>query len=109
MRPALIVLLVAALCGTALLVPAAALARSGNECRHLNQKIDHFERLEERARALDNDLWVDRIHDHLEHIRERRSHTCPGYSDSDVAAQQMQQLLKFAAKGAVTFFTMGMY
>ena len=109
MRPGLVVLLLAAACSTALLAPAVARAGGSSECRYLNQKIDHFERLEERARTLENDLWVDRIHDHLEDLRERRSQSCPGYSDSEVAARQMQQLLKLAAKGAVTFFTMGMY
>jgi hypothetical protein len=109
MRPALVALLFVAACSAALLAPTAARAGGSGECRYLSQKIDHFERLEERARTLENDLWVDRIQDHLDQLRERRSQSCPGYSDSDVAARQMQQLLKFAAKGAVTFFTMGMY
>ena len=109
MRSGLVVLLLAAACSAALSAPAAARARGSSECRYLNQKIDHFETLEERARTLENDLWVDRIHDHLDNLRERRSQSCPGYSDSDVAARQMQELLKLAARGAITFFTLGMY
>jgi hypothetical protein len=76
MRPALVALFLAAACSATLLVPAAARAGGGTECRYLNQKIDHFERLQERARALENDLWVDRIDEHLPRAR------CSSFSSS---------------------------
>jgi hypothetical protein len=103
MRTALAVLLLATS-----LAPLAARAES-SECRHLNTQISFFEGRMARADELDNGVWQDRFDEPLDELVDRRKQRCPGYSDSEIAAQQMQQLLKLAARGAVTFFTMGMY
>jgi hypothetical protein len=90
-----------------LLAPALASATSPGRCRQLNHRIGHFEAMEQRADQLGNDIWKDRFHEHLASLKAERK-TCPGYSDSEVAAAQMRELLKLAAQGAITFFTMGM-
>jgi hypothetical protein len=76
-------------------------------CEHIHLQIAHFEAQAERADQLGNDLWEDRFSDHLADLKSQRK-ACPGFSDSEVAARQMRELLKLAARGAVTFFTMGM-
>ena len=42
-------------------------------------------------------------------LEERREERCPGYGDSTEAAQALQRLIELAAKGALTFFTMGAF
>jgi hypothetical protein len=90
-----------------LLAPGISWATSPGRCRQLNHRIAHFEAMEARADQLGNDLWEDRFHDHLAALKSERK-SCPGYSDSEVAAAQMRELLRLAARGAITFFTMGM-
>lgn len=99
------------LLGFALLAPGLADARpqGSAECRHLTSQIEFFGARVERARKLDNDVWEDRLTGHLRGLVKQREDRCPGYSDSKQAAQAFQRLLELAAKGAVTFFTMGAF
>ena len=48
-----------------------------------------------------------RFRDHLADLKDERK-SCPGYSDAEIAAQQMRELMRLAAWGALKFFTMGM-
>jgi hypothetical protein len=89
------------------LAPAAGWANPEARCQHLHLQIAHFEAQMERADQLGSDLWEDRFRDHLAELKSQRK-SCPGFSDSEIAAQQMRELLKLAARGALTFFTMGM-
>ena len=89
------------------LAPAAGRANSQARCAFLHMQIAHVEAPEARADQLNNDLWKERFHKHLAYLKTQRKE-CPGWSDSEIAAQQMRELLKLAARGALTFFTMGM-
>jgi hypothetical protein len=100
------------LLGFALLAPGLASAEGGRgsgECRHLTNQIEFFESRLTRAEQLGNDVWEVRLSQHLEGLRERRAERCPEYSDSAQAMKQLEALLALAAKGAATFFTMGMF
>ncbi|MDH3520949.1 MAG: hypothetical protein OEM49_10885 [Myxococcales bacterium] len=90
-----------------LLAPSGAAADEQARCRYYEVQIAHFETMSKRADALENDEWVDRLDTHLSSLKQSQK-SCPGHSDSEVAARQMQELFKLAARGAVTFFTMGM-
>jgi hypothetical protein len=76
-------------------------------CENIHLQIAHFEAQAKRADELGNDVWKDRFGDHVADLKSQRK-ACPGFSDAEVAARQMRELLKLAARGAVTFFTMGM-
>lgn len=76
-------------------------------CEHIHLQIAHFEAQAERADQLGSDLWEERFRDHLADLKTQRK-ACPGFSDSEVAARQMRELLMLAARGAATFFTLGM-
>jgi hypothetical protein len=89
------------------LAPAAGSANPKARCEHLNLQIAHFEAQMARADQLDSDLWADRFSDHLDDLKSQRK-SCPGYSDSEIAAKQMRELFELAARGAISFFTMGM-
>ena len=95
--------------GIALLAPAVAGARSTGsaECRYLSSKIEFFESRAERARQLGNELWEERLGNHLAMLEKRRAGRCPGYGDGAAAMQALERLIELAAKGALTFFTMG--
>ena len=100
------------LLGIALLAPSLASAggrQGSSECRDLTTQVDFFAARLERAEELGNELWQERLGRHLAELRERRSTRCPEYSDSAQAMKQLEELLALAAKGAATFFTMGMY
>jgi hypothetical protein len=96
----------------ALGIPGLASAEGGRgsgECRHLTNQIDFFEDRLETAEQLGNELWEARLAGHVDGLRERRATRCPEYSDSAEAMRQLEQMLALAAKGAATFFTMGMF
>ena len=89
------------------LAPAASWANPKARCEYLNLQIAHFESQMARADQLGNDLWEDRFDNHLDELKNQRK-SCPGYSDREIAAQQMRELFELAARGALKFFTMGM-
>jgi hypothetical protein len=79
------------------------------ECSRLRRQIDHFSNMHARAAALDNDLWQARTKEHVQLLRGMQAARCPGDVPVDTTAEAFKQLLKLAAKGAVTYFTMGAY
>jgi hypothetical protein len=83
------------------LAPAAATAQAAGsaECRYLTSL--------ERAEQLDNEVWQERIASHVERLSERRREQCPGYGDGDAARAAFTELVDLAARGALSFFTMG--
>jgi hypothetical protein len=83
--------------------------QGSSECRYLTSQIEFFEARVDRAQELRNALWEDRLESHLAGLKRQREDSCPGYSDSEVASQAFQRLLELAAKGALTFFTMGAF
>lgn len=93
------------------LVPGMASAQNAGsaECRHLTTQITHFEGRLDRAEQLDNALWMDRIESHIDRLSERRREQCPGYGDGDAAREAFNSLVELAARGALTFFTMGAF
>ena len=97
--------------GLALLLPAAADARpqGSAECRHLTTQIDFFAIRLGRAQELGNELWEERLESHLEALVDKRAARCEGYSDTDQAWEALERLVELAAKGAVTFFTLGAF
>ncbi len=99
-----------ALCLAAPSVASAESVLAGaNECRRLTQQIDHFETMYSRAEDLDNELWQERIDDHLDILRKRRAENCPGYGPEEQMAQQFQTLLKLAGQAALSYFTFGAF
>ena len=97
------------LLGLALLTPGLASARpvGSAQCRHLSSQIEFFQGRVERARKLRNDVWVERFGDHLAGLEKQRKDRCPGYGDSEEAYKILERLIQLAAKGAITFFTLG--
>lgn len=77
------------------------------ECSRLRRQIDHFRMMQRRAEVLDNELWADRMNGHLELLYGMQAARCPGDIPVDTAAEAWKQLIKLAAKGALTYFTMG--
>ena len=99
------------LLGLALLAPGLATARpqGSAECRYLSTQIEFFESRVERAKQLGNAVWEERLGNHLDGLEEQREDRCPGYGDGKAAYQALEQLIQLAAKGALTFFTMGAF
>jgi hypothetical protein len=91
----------------ALLVPLAGSAENPARCQYIATQIKYFDDMAQRAESLGNDVWVQRFDQHLSELKQRQK-ACPGYSDSEVAARQFQELAKLAARGALRFFTLGM-
>lgn len=96
-------------CSFLLASAASAQPVGSSECRYLTTQIRFFEDRVERARALGDDVWEDRIDAHVDQLTERRAARCPGYGDGDAAAAAFAQLVDLAARGALTFFTMGAF
>jgi hypothetical protein len=100
------------LLGIALLLPSIAWSdppQGSAECRHLTTQINFFAIRKGRAQELGNELWEERLDQHLQNLVERRAERCEGYSDSDQAWEALDKLVQIAAKGAVTFFTLGAF
>lgn len=90
----------------ALLAPVAAQA-SKAQCMRYNQQIGYFETMVDRAGAAGRPEWKAMYKAEVAEIKHKRSAECPGYGAAEVAAAQMRELLRLAAQGAMTFFTMG--
>lgn len=96
-----------------LLAPIGASAVSAGpagpaECARLRRQIDHFQRMVDRAKALDSDLWTGRIGSHLGMLRGRQLDRCPqDVPRDDSTAKAFMQLLRVAGSAALTYFTFG--
>ena len=77
------------------------------ECARLARQIDHFTMMADRAEALENELWTERLEDHLELLRGMQAARCPDDVPIDEAAEAFKFLVKLAAKAALTYFTFG--
>ena len=90
-----------------LLLPGAASA-GRVECDRLERQIGHYQGMLDRAKELDNELWVERTEAHLDRLRERHDDKCPKFDENIDTAAALAHLFKVAGKAALTFFTMGM-
>ncbi len=100
------------LLGIALLTPGLANARpvGSAECRHLTNQIEYFKGRVEHQEALgNNEVWEARLDNHLAALEQKREDRCPGYSDTEEALRFLERLAMIAAKGALTFFTLGAF
>ena len=61
----------------------------------------------ERARVLENDDWALKMQNHVDLLRGVQAARCPNDVPVDTTAEALKQLLKLAAKGAITYFTFG--
>ena len=77
------------------------------ECARLARQIDHFAMMTARAEALENELWMERMKDHLELLQGMQAARCPDDVQVDEAAEAFKLLVKLAAKAALTYFTFG--
>jgi hypothetical protein len=96
-----------------LLAPMGANAASSGpagpaECARLRRQIDHFQRMNDRAKALSSELWTERLGSHLGMLRGRQLDRCPqDVPRDDSTAKAFMQLLKIAGSAALTYFTFG--
>jgi hypothetical protein len=82
------------------------------ECARLNRQIDHFEGMVERAKQLDNELWIERTQQHVDLLREKQEERCPDDAESNAAKEAFlafMGLLKVAGQAALTYFTFGAF
>jgi uncharacterized protein YfaA (DUF2138 family) len=77
------------------------------ECARLRRQIDHFYGMMERAHAFENDLWEQRLANHLELLLAMQQARCPNDVRIDETGEAFKQFLKLAAKAAITYFTFG--
>ena len=61
----------------------------------------------ERAEALENEMWMERLEDHLQLLKGMQAARCPDDVPIDSGAEAFKYLMKLAAKAAVTYFTFG--
>jgi non-homologous end joining protein Ku len=76
----------------------------------LSKQIEHYAEMQERAEALDNDVWEDRFAAQIAELKKQRKAAKCKETAGEAAERRIAELmalLKAAGKGAVTFFTMG--
>jgi hypothetical protein len=82
------------------------------ECARLEKQIHHFEDMVERAKALDNAMWVARMQEHVDLLKEHQETRCPRDADdasAKAAFLAFLNLFKAAGQAALTYFTFGAY
>lgn len=80
------------------------------QCKRLTKQIDNHAMSVRRAEGRGNALWARATLQQIERLDQRRERLCPdlyGPSQSELAMEELKRLAKMAAKGAVSFFTMG--
>ena len=63
--------------------------------------------MQKRAIALRNEMWAQRTGDHADLLRGLQAMRCPSDIPVDTTGEAFKQLVKLAAKAAVTYFTFG--
>ncbi|MFT5443618.1 MAG: hypothetical protein ACI8W3_002668 [Myxococcota bacterium] len=97
----------------ALIVSSSALAvqkSNRGQCRRLEKQLSQHAVSVQRAEHQGNALWARATLAQMNRLDQRREKLCPDLYPASAAARAMaelQALLKMAAKGAVSFFTMG--
>jgi len=82
------------------------------ECARLDKQIHHFEDMGERAEALGNSMWVERMEQHVELLKKKQEVRCPRDAEDASAKAALiafMRLLKVAGQAALTYFTFGAY
>ena len=100
----------ALLCCICLLFVAASAAAEPPQCKHLNSQIEYYNELRDRAVKLGNGMWQDRMTQQVLFLKkQRRLIGCKrtAIENAELQIAQLKALIKAAAQGAVTFFTMG--
>ena len=82
------------------------------ECARLHKQIAHFEDMVERAEARENEMWTERMQEHVDRLRDEQRDLCPDDAD-DAAAKAaflaFMNLLKVAGQAALSYFTFGAF
>jgi hypothetical protein len=89
------------------LLAAQGVSAHPAECARLRRQIDHFTNMQQRAQSLESEMWQSRMAEQVNTLRGIQAARCPNDVPVDTAAQAFAELLKLAAKGAVTYFTFG--
>ena len=94
-----------------LLVPASVADAAGAAvCARYGRQIAHFEGMVDRAKARENELWTARTQQHVDRLRAIAEPQCPQLKDGAAAqAEAFADLLKFAGRAALTYFTFGAF
>ena len=62
----------------------------------------------DRAEALENEMWSERMGEHLALLKGRQIDRCPqDVPTDDSTARAFMQLLRVAGEAALTYFTFG--
>ena len=101
--------LAVAVLAAGLFAPIGARAVGGPaECARLRRQIAHFQGMTERAVALENEMWSERMGEHLALLKGRQVDRCPNdVPTDDSTARAFMQLLRVAGEAALTYFTFG--
>ena len=90
-----------------LLAPAAAGANP--QCELYTRNIAHYELTAARMAEAEMDLWEEKTREHIETLERKREELCPEYSANAQAARAFRDMLRFAGKAAVKYFTFGAF
>ena len=93
----------------ALALPSAAVAQSPAACANLAHQLVHYDTLRERAAEAGNSLWLGRLDRQIGAVEDQLAARCPDEYAAVRDDQQWADLLRLAAQGALTFFTLGAY
>ena len=80
------------------------------ECARLDKQIHYYEDMVDRAKALDNELWVGRMQQHVDLLKQHQEVRCPRDADdaaAKAALMAFMKLVKVAGQAALSYFTFG--
>ena len=82
------------------------------ECARLDKQIHAFEDMVDRAKALNNPMWVERTQQHVDLLKQRQEVRCPRDAEdasAKAALVAFLRLLKAAGSAALSYFTFGAF
>jgi hypothetical protein len=82
------------------------------ECARLNKQIHFYEDMTDRAKTLGDAMWVDRMQQQVDFLKQHQEERCPRDADNasaKAAFLAFMKMLKVAGQAALTFFTFGAY
>lgn len=89
-------------------VPPGMVGRHNGECKRITRQIARYAEQADLARARGDENWEQGTLDHISRLSTRRAKLCPTLYAQKPIGEELEKILKGAAKIALKLFTMGM-
>jgi hypothetical protein len=89
-------------------IPPGLVSKHNGECKRITRQIARYADVADMAKERGDALWYEGTVNQIGRLAERRAQLCPTIYAQKPIGQELEKILKGAAKIAFKLFTMGM-